>query len=346
MEIVLSNQNIIFNQNIVFNEFKNILFCHNTNDILKNPVLLNDGFIYEKSHLIKTKLKKSLYNNEKIIYSKKKKIKVLNNIIDDIIKHHDYSYYLYHINKKNIINIFIKQNYEKFFDYNYINIDIIYSKKYIINNIIDFFKSKNDLKIQKYFIDILHYNELDYWLIYILILSKNNDLIKHFIKSKNINYLDVRHFFNYYLIKLLFGNKIINPINQSFSIKKLCLLSDMEILNKIINNYTITMDSNNDNIYLIHYCFKYNKFETIKYLMSNNFNLDIKTCFGWKPFHYAAYFSNNEILEYVVKNDNFNKCGNIKKIKINGCIYYRNYNVKDLIEMNQNLNQYEKNKIL
>ncbi len=145
-----------------------------------------------------------------------------------------------------------------------------------------------------------------------------------------------------------FTNYLINKIPKEFFkaniLEKIIPYADLDILKLVLNKMESIDDVINNTIgqynwKLIHYAIRYSPYlDVIRYVKESTNTENITTNEGWNPLHIACYYRRPEMIDYMLFSG-FDP--NIPIVKYKG--EERNYLPLNLIELNGNLTEEEKN---
>jgi len=279
--------------------------CPITQQLFNKPVLLNDGFFYEKDAI-----------DEWLIDS---------NISPMTGKQLNHKYYneCFWFNK--LLKKMMETNPE------------LKKEQYIIPINLNFINKTSD-EIYVY----LQENNISMCEININFnittkLFKNDNLVKYLIdnaiETKNTENLKLIHFICRYstpeLIKYIIdkgANTECSDNNGWKPIHYICRYSTPELIKYIIDKGANTECCTNDGWKPIHIICRLSTPELIKYIIDKGVDLECADIYGWKPIHIICRLSTPELLKYII-DKGANKTDCIKKF--NGTDV--NYNCIDLI---------------
>jgi len=328
--------------------------CPITKQLFNKPVLLNDGFFYEKDAINEWLINSDLspmtgkqlnhkYYNECFLFNKLLK-KMINENTELKKEQYVISINLNFINKTlDEIYVSLQENNISMCEIN-INFNIITEiftndnlVKYLIDNTIEIKNNMNMKLIHyicrfstpeliKYIIDkganTECYTNEGWKPIHIICRNSTPELIKYIIdKGVDLECADI------------YGWKPIHII---------CRYSTPELIKYIIDKDVDLECSNNNGWKPIHFICRYSTSEMIKYIIDKGANTECSNNDGWKPIHFICRYSTPELIKYII-----DKGVDLECSAINGwkpihfiCQYSIFESIKYIIDKGINKNEY------
>lgn len=342
----------------------NSFLCPITQCIFSDPVIADDGHVYEKDAILKWfKSNETSPTTGKQIEKKLNECHIVKYIIEMMIKQYpNLKEHQFKRDNRYIMNVsyikecIIRNKFYKlldFVEYNFISL--------VDNDILSNILSYSDDKIVLHVINNLTNNYNDEYkrhrFMTHIFLSANPTIIKYMIdKNIDLDYTDNTIYGNrllnilicrqfYDLAKYLIHKGITVNTNDGSEIRmvrSLCLSYDEEMLIYLLNNnLNIHEKNNNDDMTPLHYTCKSSFLEATKFIVNKNANIEAEMNLGWRPLHVVSYYGSYEMIEFIIKQrPNFN--AKIKKFLSEDS----SYDCRDLIDLNKKLSDEDKKKLL
>lgn len=358
MELGLSDIHV----NLDINSF----LCPITQCIFNDPVIANDGHVYEKEAILMWfESNETSPTTGKAMTNELNECHIVKYIIEMMIKQypnlkeHQFKKDNRYITNVSYIKEYIRKgNYYKLLDFVEYNFISLVDNEILINIL-----SHSDDKIVLHVIDNLtnNYNE-EYgryrFMTYIFLHSKQT-IIKYMIdKNVDLDYTINSKIYGKRLLNVLISRKFYDlakyviqkgiTINTNDSseirmIKSLCSSNDEEMLLYLLNNNLNIHEINNDDndMTSLHYTCKCSFLEATKFIVNKEVDIEAEMNLGWRPLHVASYYGSYELIEFIIKQrPNFN--AKIKKFMSEDS----SYDCRDLINLNKQLSDKDKIKLL
>lgn len=309
-----------------FNEY---IRCPITKDIFLDPVVAEDGHIYERTAIEKWFKTHSISPmtgtkiNNKIVFPVFHIKKIINDLITDNPKLKEEQYQLPKLKFKKHIKLVYQ-----LIDNNQFNELLKYDefdlKKFNRHKLIKLLKKCKNNNIIKYFIDNIinvgvkilikvRHNKTPVYgkLLHLMARYSTIENIKYLLNNKRINIMSktsdnnfVTHlacYNNLDTLKLFIDNGV--PINTpnsfgNYPIHIACWENKLDIIKYLIEKYKVDINcKNNHGFRPIHYLCKYGSFDSIEYFLKQNVNINCRTNKGNYPIELLKYNKHKNVSE-------------------------------------------------
>jgi len=357
MELALTDTTVVLDINT--------LLCPITQSIFSDPVVANDGHVYERDS-IKAWLvsnKRSPVTGEKM-NEELKECHIVKHIIESILKQHptlvslQFKPDITYISNHNMISDYIYSNrYDKLLCFTEYDIEHM-----VQTGILEYLAKNANLKTMIYIFDNM---KGDYETVYKgyklfshLCLNAKEDVIRYLIdKGINMNYVDasvelapINYVCKRGLLDLMkyMVDKGANVNRNNYIARE--LLHDLcdikghdisEMFIHIIKSGLNVNESMVNNMTPLLFACQHSLLGVVKFLIKKKANMECEMVLGWRPIHAACYYADFKVIVYII-NNGASLTHKIKKFNGNN----NNYGCIDLVKLNKRLSEDDKNEIL